>query len=480
VIVVDPIRTPTAAAADMHLQPFPGSDAALAFALLHAVRRQGLVDEEFLGARAIGWDDVEPLLDACTPEWGEAVTGVPAALILEAARVYGRGPSLLWLGQGFQRQRAGGNAMRACALLPAATGNVGKPGAGFLYLNGTESRGIDEDYLAGVGLGGEPPPPVSQMDLAGVLADPARASALFCWNINIAASNPAQERLRAALARDDLLTVAIDLFPTDTTDYADYVLPAASFLECDDLVASYFHVTLSAQVKVEEPPGEALPNTEIFRRLAAAMGFYEPELHESDEAVIDRILAGVPGVDGFASLAAAGTVELQPEPVIQFPGLALPTPSGKAELASARAEADGFPRTPLPVADPRPPAGRLRLLSPASPWLLNDSFANDGKIARRIGGAEVAVHPVEADARGLADGDEVELTNATGLLRARLVVSEDVLPGVALSHKGRWPKLEAGSANVNFLNPGEKADMGQSTAVHGVEVELGPVAAPGA
>jgi anaerobic selenocysteine-containing dehydrogenase len=480
VIVVDPIRTPTAAAADMHLQPFPGSDAALAFALLHAVRRQGLVDEEFLGARAIGWDDVEPLLDACTPEWGEAVTGVPAALILEAARVYGRGPSLLWLGQGFQRQRAGGNAMRACALLPAATGNVGKPGAGFLYLNGTESRGIDEDYLAGVGLGGEPPPPVSQMDLAGVLADPARASALFCWNINIAASNPAQERLRAALARDDLLTVAIDLFPTDTTDYADYVLPAASFLECDDLVASYFHVTLSAQVKVEEPPGEALPNTEIFRRLAAAMGFDEPELHESDEAVIDRILAGVPGVDGFASLAAAGTVELQTEPVIQFPGLAFPTPSGKAELASARAEADGFPRTPLPVADPRPPAGRLRLLSPASPWLLNDCFANDGKIARRIGGAEVAVHPVEADARGLADGDEVELTNATGLLRARLVVSEDVLPGVALSHKRRWPKLEAGTANVNFLNPGEKADMGQSTAVHGVEVALGPVAAAGA
>jgi anaerobic selenocysteine-containing dehydrogenase len=477
VVVVDPIRTPTAAAADLHLQPFPGSDAALAFALLHAIRSEGQLDEEFLAARTLGWDEMAPLLDTCTPEWGEEVTGVPASLILEAATVYGRGPSLLWLGQGFQRQRAGGNAMRACALLPAATGNVGKPGAGFLYLNGTESRGIDEDYLAGTALGDGQPPPVSQMDLAEVLADPTRSSALFCWNINIAASNPAQERLRAALARDDLLTVAVDLFPTDTTDYADYVLPAASFLECDDLVASYFHLTLSAQVKVEEPPGEALPNTEIFRRLAAAMGFDEPELHESDEAVIAGVLAGVPGVDDFPSLAAAGTVDLQSEPVVQFADLAFPTPSGKAELASARAEADGFPRTPLPLADPRPRDGALRLLSPASPWLLNDSFANDGKIARRIGGAEVAVHPLEAGARGLAAGDEVELRNATGRLRARLVVSEDVLPGVALSHKGRWPKLETGAANVNFLNPGEKADMGESTAVHGVEVELGPAPA---
>jgi anaerobic selenocysteine-containing dehydrogenase len=134
------------------------------------------------------------------------------------------------------------------------------------------------------------------MDLADVLADPERAKALFCWNINIAASNPEQERLRASLAREDLLLVAADLFPTDTTDYADYVLPAASFLESNDLVASYFHLTLSAQVKVEEPPGEALPNTEIFRRLAAAMDFDEPELYDSDEDLIEHILAGVPSV----------------------------------------------------------------------------------------------------------------------------------------------------------------------------------------
>jgi anaerobic selenocysteine-containing dehydrogenase len=478
VVVVDPIRTPTAATADLHLQPFPGSDAALAFALLHVIRRDGLVDEGFIERHTVGWEELEPLLDPCTPEWGAAATGVSADQIVEAAHRYGHGPSLLWLGQGLQRQRTGGNVMRATALLPAVTGNVAKPGAGFLYLNGTQSRGIDEDYLAGTELALEGPPPVSQMDLAAALADPGRSRALFCWNINIAASNPEQERLRAALARDDLFTVAVDLFPTDTTDYADYVLPAASFLESNDLIASYFHLTLSAQVKVEEPPGEALPNSEIFRRLAAAMGFEEPALYESDDAVISRLLDGVPGAPDFASLAAAGTIDIFAEPLIQFPGCVFPTPSGKVELASARAEADGFPRTPLPLVDKRPEHGRLRLLSPASPWLLNDSFANDRKIARRIGSAEVAVHPLDAAARGLRDGDEVELANETGRMQARVVISDQVLQGVVLSHKGRWPKLESSPANVNFLNPGEKADMGESTAVHGVEVELRPAGLP--
>ena len=169
VIVVDPVRTPTADAADLHLQPFPGSDAALAFALLHVIARDGLVDADFVGAHTVGWDELEPLLAGCTPEWGEDATGVPAHLIEEAAQLYGKGPSLLWLGQGFQRQRTGGNVVRACALLPAITGNLAKPGAGFLYLNGAESRRIDETYLAAPQLASSAPDPISHMDLAGCL-----------------------------------------------------------------------------------------------------------------------------------------------------------------------------------------------------------------------------------------------------------------------------------------------------------------------
>jgi anaerobic selenocysteine-containing dehydrogenase len=472
IIVVDPIRTPTAEASDLHLQPFPGSDAALAFGLLHVVIRDGLIDLDLVQDHTVGYEELESSISACTPGWAEAETGVRAALIEEAARVYAEGPSLLWLGQGFQRQQQGGNAMRSCALLPAVTGNIGKPGAGFLYLNGLDRHGIDEDYLTADHLRRRPRSSVSHMDLAARLEDRERAQALVCWNINIAASNPDQERLHRALEREDLLTVAIDLFETDTTDLADFVLPAASFLEFDDLVASYFDLSVSAQVQAIPPLGGSLPNQEIFRRLAASMGFAEPELFESDREIISAVL-GQTGLDeDFDSLAAKGTVPFSAEPVVQFADMAFPTPSGKIELASARAETDGQPRVPHPHFDARPKGGRLRLLSPASPWTLNDTFTNDKKITDRLGEATVTLNPLDAADRSLNEGDEVVLENETGRLLLAVSVAETVPRGVALSFKGRWPRREAAGANVNVLNPGVKADMGESTSVHGVEVSV--------
>ena len=478
VVVIDPVRTPTAAAADIHLQPFPGSDAALAFSMLHVIQREQLVDRNFVAQHTVGWDAVEPMLAQCTPQWGEAQTGVPARLIEEVARLYGRGPSLLWMGQALQRQPTGGNVMRACALLPAVTGNLGKPGAGFVYLNfDMAQRGIDGEYLTAPHLSKGAPPSISQMDLAATLEDPARAQALMCWNINIAASNPQQERLHKALMREDLMTVVLDLFPTDTTDFADFVLPAASFLEFDDLVASYFHLTLSAQVKAAEPMGEALPNSEIFRRLARAMDFTEPELHESDAEIIATLLKRA-NLDGdFHSFAARAPMHLPAEPLIQFRDLTFPTPSGRIEIASESAAADGHPRVPQPLADPRPASGRLRLLSPSSQWALNDSFSNVAKIAAHTGPPAIAMHPDDAAGRGLAEGDQVLVANETGRLVMRVTLTETVPRGVALSHKGRWPKQEAGHRNVNVLNPGRKSDMGESTAVHSVEVTVGPVTA---
>jgi anaerobic selenocysteine-containing dehydrogenase len=472
VVVVDPVRTPTARQADLHLQPFPGSDAALAFAIANVICREGILDRELLLDHCVGFEELEPLLEGCTPQWCERVTGVAADAIERAARWYGAGPSLLWIGQGFQRQPRGGNAVRAVAQLAALSGNIGKPGAGVLYLNGAHNRGIDEDYLAGASLGRSVPEPISHMDLVDCLEDPEQSRALLCWNINIAASNPQQARLRRALSRDDLFTVVIDLFPTDTTDLADFVLPAASFLECDDLVASYFHLTLSAQVKAIEPLGQSLPNTEIFRRLAAAMEFYEPELQESDADAIAHLLRGTGlGLD-FAQLAQRGTVWMHPEPRIQFADLRFPTPSGRIELASVSAENNGHPRVAQPLADPRPADGLLRLLTPASPWMLNDSFANEPKIARRVGAPAVALHPADAAARGIAAGDRVEVRNEVGTLELTVTLSEDLPPGVAFSPKGRWPKLESQRANVNALNPGIAGDMGASTTVHGVEVTV--------
>ena len=472
VIVVDPIRHPTAAEADLHLQPYPGTDAALAFAMLHVIARDGLLDEEFLSTQTVGWDEVSPMLGECTPEWGEEITGVPAELIAEAAQIYGRGPSLLWLGQGLQRQATGGNILRACSLLATATGNIGKPGTGFLYLNGTSSRGIKDDYIWGSHLNPAEPPSISHMDFAAHLENGDKSKMLFCWNNNIVASCPQQTRLRGALEREDLFTVAIDLFATDTTDYADIVLPAASFLEFDDLVISYFNYTLSAQVKATEPLGESLPNSEIFRRLADAMGFTEPELFESDDSIITELLrqSGI-GMD-FAALSEVGTVYISPEPVVPFADGKFATPIGKIEIASYQFEEAGLPRAPQPWADARPSGGKLRLLSPASPWRMNSSYDNVEKVRRQTLTADVRLNPIEASLRGLINGMPVIVSSEAGSLPLSVAISDDVPRGVALVHKGRWPKLDSSHANVNILNTGHKSDMGESSSVHSVEVEI--------
>ncbi|HLB07436.1 MAG TPA: molybdopterin-dependent oxidoreductase [Alphaproteobacteria bacterium] len=471
-IVIDPVRHPTAAAADLHLQPFPGSDAALAFALVHVLKREGRIDRRFVRDHVVGWDEIEPLVEPCTPEWAEKTTGVPASQIVEAARLYGTGPSLLWLGQGLQRQPMGGNTFRACALLPAVTGYFGKPGGGLYYLNGGDMRGLDAGFLDASHLRKGPRLAFSQMELAERLEDPNRIAAFLCWNINPAASSPEQRRLRKALSREDLFTVVLDLFQTDTADHADIVLPAANFLEFDDLVRSYFHLTVGAQVKAQEPMGEALPNQEIFRRLAAKMGFNEPELYESDESMIERLLSGTAFKGGFAELKKIGTARLFDRPRIAFADFKFPTPSGKIELASARAEKDGLPRLPQPHVDPRPANGRFRLLSPASPWLMNDSYGNDAKIRAKLGPANVAIHPKDAARFKLKEGDRVRLENAQGALLFTLRVSDEIPEGTAFSPKGRWPKLDEQGFNINVLTPSRKSDMGESTTVHATEVAI--------
>jgi anaerobic selenocysteine-containing dehydrogenase len=475
-IVVDPVRSETARAADLHLQLAPGSDAALAFSLLHVLRRDGMIDRSFIDSHVLGWDEIDPTLDRCTPSWAERVTGVPAAAIEEAARLYGAGPGLLWLGQGMQRYALGGNAFRACAMLPAATGNFGKPGAGLYYLNlDGRVRGLDDDYLAAPHLRQGARPSFSHMELAQRLEDRDKIQALFCWNINPAASNPEQARLRGALSREDLFTVVCDQFETDTTDFADIVLPAASFLEFDDLVASYFQLTLGPQVKAQEPVGESLPNQEIFRRLARAMEYEDPDLYENDETILNRLLSGTSCVNGFEELKRKGTVFITDEPILQFADLNFPTPSGRIEIASARAEADGHPRLPLPIADALPQPGRLRLLSPASPWLMNFSFANEPRIDKRLGPADVVLNPSDAADCGVLEGSLVKMWNDTGEIVLSVRISDEIRPGVALSYKGRWPRRESGRTNVNVLNPGKKTDMGESTCVHGIEVSITPV-----
>ena len=471
VIVVDPVRTDTAAAADLHLQLRPGSDAALAFSLLHVLRSMGKFDDPYIAAHTLGAEELTPIIDTCTPQWAQEQTGIPAATIVQAADIYGAGPAMVWCGQGLQRQPTGGNVMRAVGLLPSLTGNIGKPGTGFCYMNYTPAfAGIDLDSLGGAELVEKEGKTVSHMDLAVRLADADEFKALISWNTNPLASAPSQGALREAFAREDLFTVVVDCFPTDTTAYADIVLPAASFLEFDDITFSYFNLHMGVQAKINDPVGESLPNQEIFRRLASAMGFDKAALFENDKTLIDRMMKEMNldfDFDGFKEL---GHFYLGDEPMPMYADGVFETPSGKIEIASSAAEEVGLPRIPQALVDPPTKEGHLRLLTPASKWRLNDSYANDPHLAEQSGPATVSINGKDASRIGVKDGDQVRLRNNTGVIELVTRIDNDVLPGTAVSYKGRWPSLEGTAVNVNFVHTPVKTDMGESSSVHATEV----------
>ncbi len=472
VIVVDPIAHETARTADIHLQLRPGSDAALAFGILNVIKSLNLIDQAFVERNVLGFEDLHLEIDAATPERTAALTGVAPALIEQAALLFATGPSLLWLGQGVQRQPRGGNAFRAIPLLSVATGQLAKPGTGFCYMNGAETRGVDAGFLFGNELRPDGGASVSHMDLADDLTNSDKTKALFTWNNNIVASSPGSKAIRRGLEREDLFTVVTDLFMTDTAAYADYVLPAASFLEFDDIVFPYFHDTVSAQAKIVEPLGQSLPNQEIFRRLAHAMGLKEPALFESDESMMTRLLQQTSFAGSFDDLKAVGTVRLNKSPRVQFEDRRFNTPSGRIEIRSERFASQGHSAIPVAHADTAPANGRLRLLSPASEWLMNSSYGNDERIRVRLGSPKVRLNAREAERRNLAQGETVALVSEAGSIELAVEISRDVPEGVALAHKGRWPCHSGGAININVLNPGLRTDIADSSAVHGIEVEL--------
>ncbi|MXY02976.1 MAG: hypothetical protein F4Y66_09075 [Acidimicrobiales bacterium] len=245
-------------------------------------------------------------------------------------------------------------------------------------------------------------------------------------------------------------------------------------MEFDDLTFSYMNPIVGAQRKVREPVGDSLPNQEIFRRLAAAMGYDEPELHESDEVLIERLLDGLDLGLSHSDLAERGHVYLTEEPFDYFADRRFRTPSGRIEIASASLTEVGLDPVPTPATDPAQPEGLFRLLTPASRWRLNDSHANDRTIGRRSGPATVTVHPADAADLGITDGDLVQLRNGAGEITLATAIGDIAPRGVLVAYKGRWPKLEPGGCNVNALHEGNSADIEGCSAVHGTLVSLEP------
>ena len=259
---------------------------------------------------------------------------------------------------------------------------------------------------------------------------------------------------------------------TDTASYADIVLPAASFLEYDDLTFSYFHYYLGAQTKISNPMGESLPNAEIFRRLAKRMKLEEDCLFESDKSLIDAMMKQT-GMDlDFEDLKCRGYSYISEDVLMPYSDHVFETPSGKIEIASDEAEKMGLPRTPQPWVDEIDDSDSWRLLTPASLWRMNDSYANDPKIAERAGVANVHMNPLDAALLEVSNGSSVEIFNDCGSIELIVSLDDGVLPRTLVSYKGRWPSREPSAKNINCVHRAKMADMAKSSSVHSTQVKV--------
>jgi len=394
-------------------------------------------------------------------------------------------PTAIRATMGIQRHAGGGMTLRTLATIPAVTGDWAVAGGGLAYSTSGYFRG-DRAALARDDLRPHPVRSLVMTRLGDVLleADPP-VQALVVYGANPLASNPESGKVRRALAREDLFTVVIEQVPTDTVDYADIVLPSTMQTEHMDVHDGYGHMYLAWNEPAVDPPGECLPHTEIFRRLARAIGLTEPALYDDDLTLARTLVeSGHPTLAGITleRLRRRGWVRLgHPHPLVPFAS-GFPTPSGKLELHSERAAADGH--DPLPGYTPpaeaaAPGAGRLALIAAASHWFLNSMFANAPEQRRRAGEPTVALHPDDAAERGLAAGQLVRVGNERGSFVAVLAVGDAARRGVAATTKGHWPKLLAAGANVNAATEERDADLGGGAVFHDCSVWVEPVASNG-
>jgi anaerobic selenocysteine-containing dehydrogenase len=482
VVAIDPIRTRTAAQADEHLAPVPGTDAALALGLLNVVVRRGAQDEAYLAANTVGWPEFRERIEQYPADKVAEITGLPVERIIALGeRIATTRPTAIRATMGMQRHAGGGMALRTLACIPGVTGDWALPGGGLSYSTSSHAN-LDKAALFRDDLRPGPVRTLTQTRIADVLLtenDPP-VKALFVMTANPGGSNPQQNLVREALSREDLFTVVHEQFPTDTVDYADIVLPSTMQTEHADLHAGYGHLYLAWNEPAVAPPGECLSGTETFRRLAARLGLDEPSLYDSDDDLARQALgSGHPYLEGITleRLRAEGHVRLTvPEPFLPF-AQGFPTPSGKLEFYSETAAADGLD----PLAGYTPPAEvcddelatryPLALISTASHHFINTIFANNPELLRRAGGIRVMLHPRDAQARALVAGQDIVVHNQRGEFHAVLEVGELTRPGVATSSKGFWAKL-SGGANSNTTTLERDSDMGGGALFHDNRVEI--------
>jgi anaerobic selenocysteine-containing dehydrogenase len=480
IVVVDPMRTRTAEAADWHIQIRPATDAALALAMMHVIIRDGLVDTDYVSKYAVGYDALAGRVQQYSPARVSETVGLPVEEIERFAREYAATqPSLLRPLIGPEHHRNGAMIFRTLGCLPVLTGAWRHRGGGLARsTHKLQFAVLDKDRV-------EMPevykPDVRVLNMRDIgndlcnrqLRPPIRS--LIVFGANPMVSMPNQGRIREGLLRDDLLTVVHDLFVTDTALYADYVLPATSQIEHLDLSPAWGHLYLAMNRPAIPPRGESVSNTELFRRLASALGRTEPWLFESDESMLRAALAsGHPWLEGitYERLWEEGYARLnRPDDWRPFAEGGFPTRSGKAELFSEPLREDGH--DPLPWAgEIRSNAGGLQLITGKQLHFLNSGYNNQDRHRRRAGELFVEIHPDDARAREVANGEYVSVSNERGEVRAVCRVSERVRPGVAWMPFGGFTDAAGKRVSVNVLTPEEPTDWGGGSGLYDAFVEV--------
>ena len=505
-IVIDPYRTRTAALADWHIAIRPGTDAALALGLMHVILNEGLEDHAYIDKMTHGFEQLAERAREYTPERVAAWTSMTAGEVERLAREYATTrPAALRMNYGVQRSENGGTAVRAIAMLPALTGAWKHRGGGAqLSTSGGfawDKQALERPDLALASPLGRLARAVNMSTLGLALtelgAKPEEGPpvhALFVYNSNPGAVAPNQNAVRRGLMRPDLFTVVHELFFTDTTDYADYILPATTFLEHTDIQGAYGHYFVQLSKQAIEPPGEARPNVWLFGQLAQRMGFKEECFRDTPEEMIRQALAIAP--DGhstnpgmehitFEELQQQGHIPLgfhlnpETQSFMPYTSGAVPTPSGKIEFYSEALAAAGLDPLPgfVPPVESRwgKDAERfpLEFLSRKADNYMNSTFANlDGhrKMETRTSN-RLEMHPTDAEARGIADGDPVRIFNDRGSLRLTALVNGSVPAGVVAASMD-WAKLHPDGANVNVLTSERLTDIGAAATFYSVLVEV--------
>jgi anaerobic selenocysteine-containing dehydrogenase len=490
VVVIDPLRSRTAAEADWHLSPLPGTDAALALGMMHVIVREGLHDEDYVRKHTLGFDQLAPRLEEYPPEKVAGITGLDEREIVELARAYAKTrPAAIRAMIGMEHHANGAMTFRTVSCLPALVGAWRERGGGWLHFSyslfGDALHWTDFEILDRIE--DRKIRSVNMVQIGKALTDPAMdppVRALVVYNSNPATIAPNQNLVFEGLRREDLLTVVVEQFLTDTARYADYVFPATSQLEHLDLLTSWGHEYLSLNLPALAPQGEAVPNTEFFRRLARRMGFEEPYLYESDEEMVRGLLRSkhpyLAGVT-YEGLRESGWVRLKlKEPWLPFADGRFPTPSGKCELYSEawkKRGLDPLPAyVPVPASNDRRPGGvryPLALVSSkATSNFLNSSHASQPRLVAAEGEPLLQMHASDALPRKIHDRDMVRVSNERGAMTIRASVEDRVRPGVVSLPQGFWASRLPGGSSANALTRDGLTDLGGGADFHDTRVEV--------